>query len=317
VDDGLLSFTPDQPYPIHVAVSPLLARVEGDPEPNTTAQLLAKRSRQVFHLTLEKSRLEARLQELEQHVFNPSSDSPLEPGNNWPARRGSVTLLDVRNVIARLFLEGDGLEIGALHSPVKVEWPARVRYVDRMTAAQLRQHYPELDDHILVEPDIIDDGERLETIPDESQDFVIANHFLEHCQDTIGAIKTLFRVLKPGGILYIAVPDKRFTFDRKRPPTPFEHLVRDHEDGPAWSRTAHYQEWAELADDENTLGRTAQELMDRDYSIHFHVWTQSELFELLARLQTDYGVQCSVELTLMNQIEVLFILRKAPKSDAA
>ena len=62
--------------------------------------------------------------------------------------------------------------------------------------------------------------ESLATIPDGSQDFVIADHFIEHCQDPISALTIHFRVLKTGGILYMAVPDKRFTFDKDRPVTP-------------------------------------------------------------------------------------------------
>ena len=61
--------------------------------------------------------------------------------------------------------------------------------------------------------DVIDNGETLQTLPDARQDFVVANHFLEHCQDPIGTIVNHFRVLKPGGVLFMAVPDKRWSFD--------------------------------------------------------------------------------------------------------
>ena len=84
----------------------------------------------------------------------------------------------------------------------------------------------------LVEPDIIDDGEKLTTLAPQSQDFVIASHFLEHCQDPIGTLKAIFRVIKPGGMLYLALPDKRYTFDRERPVTPLDHLWTDHRTGP-------------------------------------------------------------------------------------
>ena len=92
-----------------------------------------------------------------------------------------------------------------------------MKYVDRMTVAELRRQYQELAGDPLVETDIIDNGEQLTTIRDETQDFVIANHFIEHCQNPIQTFQNLFRVLKPGGVLYVAVPDKRFTFDADRP----------------------------------------------------------------------------------------------------
>jgi glycosyltransferase involved in cell wall biosynthesis len=311
LDDGLLAFTPDVPYPVQVTVSPLLAQVHSNTHPGTTEQLLAQRSRQVWSLMHETVRLEHQLAELSQNRGKAGLPGNASLENNWPKVRKDATLFEVRDAVGRLYLIGEGVEIGALHSPVKVEWPATVRYVDRLSAVDLREHYPELRDHVLVEPDIIDDGERLSSLADASQDFLIANHMLEHCQDPIGSIFSFFRVLKPGGILYMAIPDKRFTFDHRRPATPLSHLIRDHEDGPEWSRAGHYQEWAALAEDVSTLGKAAEELMAMGYSIHFHVWTQSEILELFAALNTRYGLDANVELVLMNHIEVLCVLRKA------
>ena len=88
-------------------------------------------------------------------------------------------------MIAATFLRGTGIEIGALHEPLIVPRRVTVRYVDRMRSPQLRHQYPELSRADLVDVDIVDDGELLATIPDGSQDFVVANHFIEHCQDPI------------------------------------------------------------------------------------------------------------------------------------
>ncbi|MEJ7767735.1 MAG: hypothetical protein WKF89_07975 [Chitinophagaceae bacterium] len=46
-----------------------------------------------------------------------------------------------------------------------------------------RNLYPELKDLNLVPVDYLADGELLESVADTSQDFVITNHFLEHCQN--------------------------------------------------------------------------------------------------------------------------------------
>src|SRR5437763_6623860 len=150
----------------------------------------------------------------------------------------------VRTELARHFIRGRGLEIGALHSPLDVPPGVGVTYIDRLTVEELRGDYPELDDLDLTPVDVIDDGERLATVADASQDFIIANHFLEHCEDPIGTIETHLRKAKPGGILFYAVPDKRYTFDFRRPVTTLEHMVSDHEHGPARSRNQHYDEWA-------------------------------------------------------------------------
>jgi len=47
-------------------------------------------------------------------------------------------------------------------------------------------------------------------------DYVIASHVVEHVPDFIGWFKEIRNVLKTGGILSLAVPDKRFTFDYLR-----------------------------------------------------------------------------------------------------
>jgi GT2 family glycosyltransferase/predicted SAM-dependent methyltransferase len=309
-EDGLLQVTPRCPYPIGIAVSPHLAvRNDDEADAQVTDRLLHSRATQVQDLLHENIRLQVQTEEMVlawQAAHQRAGGLPL----GWPALRANASFFDVRHFVAGLYLHGEGIEIGALHAPMVVGRGVRVRYVDRMSVAELRRQYPELDDKALVEPDIIDNGERLERIGDASQDFVIASHFLEHCQDPIGTVAAMLRVLRPGGVLYLAVPDKRYTFDRRRPVTPFAHLLRDYREGPAWSKAAHFEEWATLAEDEHIKGRSAETLMAIDYSIHFHVWTQSEVLELLARLQTELAFEFDVETVVANAIEVIAVLRK-------
>lgn len=216
-----------------------------------------------------------------------------------------------RAALAATYLRGNGLEIGALHQPLPLPSQARVRYVDRLPVPELRKHYPELHDWPLVDVDIIDDGEVLRTIPQKSQDFLIANHFLEHCEDPIGAMKTFFRVLAPGGVAYVAVPDHRYTFDRHRPVTPLGHLRCDHERGPAGSRHDHYLEWVCLVNqvrDHAEALRQAADLNRRNYSIHFHVWDQPAWLEFLLAMQRDLGFE--IEVFLKSGIEIIAVLRQ-------
>jgi SAM-dependent methyltransferase len=216
-----------------------------------------------------------------------------------------------RREIARRYLSGDGIEIGALHNPLDVPGSARVRYVDRMPVDGLREQYPELAAQPLVDVDIVDDGERLGTIEDDSQEFVIANHFLEHCENPLGALESMIRVLRPGGVLYLAVPDKRYTFDVDRPVTPTEHVLRDYREGPESSRRGHYEEWARLVDKAEQPEAHASTLLDRGYSIHFHAWTQAELIDLVRTAAEELGLSFDVELMLKNGLEIIFVLRKS------
>ena len=144
--------------------------------------------------------------------------------------------------------------------------------------------------------DVVDDGELLSAIEPESTDFIIANHFLEHCEDPIGTITTHLGKLRPGGVLFYAVPDKRYTFDFRRSPTPLSHVIADHKDGGQGSRRAHYLEWVRLVypedegpPEEQTAIATAADLDAARYSIHFHVWTQADLLELMLHCRTLLG----------------------------
>lgn len=218
----------------------------------------------------------------------------------------------LRKQIASRYLIGDGIEIGALHSPLEIPSSVKIRYLDRMPVNQLRLQYPELSESNLVEIDIIDDGETLESVLDVSLDFVIANHMIEHCQDPISSLENWLRVLKPGGILYVAVPDKRYTFDCERPITPIEHLIRDYTDGPGWSMYPHFEEWVRLVDkvsEDDVVARTKC-LAEINYSIHFHVWTQVEFLELLLYCQSRLSFPIEIELLQKNDIEFIVILRK-------
>ena len=91
----------------------------------------------------------------------------------------------MRLELAERYLRGSGIEVGALNVPLPIPAGASVRYVDRMSLEDLRAQYPELGDWPFVPPDVIDDGELLETFADGTLDFVIANHFIEHCQNPI------------------------------------------------------------------------------------------------------------------------------------
>jgi len=225
----------------------------------------------------------------------------------------------VKKEVATRYLEGEGIEIGALHLPLDIPEGVKVRYLDRMSVAELRQQYPELAGWNLVEADIIDDGETLESIPDNSLDFVIAKHMIEHCQNPIGAIKNFLRVVKDGGIVYLAVPDKRYIFDCDRPVTSLDHLIRDYTEGPEWSKMSHYEEWVRLVEkvpEEQVITR-AQELYGLNKDLHFHVWTPTQFSELIFYCQAELCLDFQLELFQDIETEVIVILRKKVQESAA
>jgi len=218
-----------------------------------------------------------------------------------------------RELISNTYLSGIGVEVGALHNPLRVPACAKVKYVDRFSVEDLRRHYPELTDLDLVPVDIIDDGELLETIGNGTQDFVIANHFIEHFANPILAIGNMLRVLKIGGILFIALPDKRHCFDADRPDTTFEHLLRDYQEGPAWSRRGHFEEWSRLVNKINDVAEVERQvisLMAMDYSIHYHVFTPDTMLEFFSSIKKVLIYPFEYETFFKNGTEVLIILRR-------
>jgi SAM-dependent methyltransferase len=188
---------------------------------------------------------------------------------------------DARRVLADRHLAGDGLEIGALHNPLPLPAAARVCYVDRLTLAEARIHYPELAQQPLVEPGIIAECDQLTPVVSGSVDFVVANHVLEHVRNPFGALREWLRVLRPGGCLYVAVPDRANPIDRLRPVTTFEHLLSDADGSTAGVDRPHYEEWvrANSPDAPATEQLTyAGVLEQKGYAIHFHVFDRA-LFE--------------------------------------
>jgi predicted SAM-dependent methyltransferase len=216
------------------------------------------------------------------------------------------------STLSAQYLHGCGIEIGALHQPMAIPAGCEVAYVDRMNVDDLRLQYPELADKSLVEVDIVDDGEKLSTFAASSQDFIIANHFLEHTQDPIGTIKRHLEVLKPGGVIFMAIPDKRMTFDRKRPVTTLEHLYQDHREGPARSYMDHVHEWASLVNDLSgeRFDAEVRKIVDTQYSIHFHVWTQNELLEFLVDIRREMSLPFDILALYQNGFESIVLLRK-------
>lgn len=188
-------------------------------------------------------------------------------------------------------LTGSGIEIGPLHRPCVVPH-LTVKYVDRLSKADLLDQYPELAEHPIVEADILDDAETLSTIDQDSQQFVIANHVIEHMANPILALENWARVLKPGGRLFLAVPDKNTSFDVERPITELSHIIEDYKSPSLERDYRHFEDFAHYVScrqfkvrPENESKQFAKELFDKNYSIHFHVWDFPAFNDVLQYMQ--------------------------------
>lgn len=216
----------------------------------------------------------------------------------------------VRRGLAQKFLSGSGIEIGALQKPLPVPESCSVRYVDRMPLSELLHHYPELTGLPLQAPDFVDDGETLSTIASQSQNFVIANHFFEHSEDPIRTLTTFLRVLRRGGILFMAVPDKRYTFDFDRPSTNYDVLKQTYNIGRRPDRENLFEEWVRCVEHRDDDGKQVRirELLAAHYSIHYNVWTVDELVTQLLQARTDFALPFRVVSLVCTDNEAIIIL---------
>jgi predicted SAM-dependent methyltransferase len=174
---------------------------------------------------------------------------------------------------------------------------AKVRYVDRFDEVQLREHYPELGDQPLVPVSLIGDAQNLSALSDNSVDFVIANHLFEHLDNPIRGLEEMTRVLRPGGVLYLALPEPRATFDSRRTLTSAKHVVRDYRWGPRHSRKRHFTEWVEKVEmfldggQVDDVRERVRLLSEMDYSIHYHVWRPDTFIDFLSAARAATGIE--------------------------
>lgn len=123
-----------------------------------------------------------------------------------------------------------GLEIGALAQPIVPPGAGDIRYVDHAPTAALKAKYatdPAVNPDDLVEVTYVWGHETLaELLGDDAPvDYVIASHVIEHVPNLIGWLREIHAVLKPGGVLSLAIPDKRQCFDYDRPLTAIADLI--------------------------------------------------------------------------------------------
>jgi SAM-dependent methyltransferase len=209
---------------------------------------------------------------------------------------------EARRRLAR-HLVGTGIEIGPGHQPLPIAFPGvTVRYFDRWQPEESRALFPELGDAEFPEPDVMGDldRDRLSPLADESEDFVIASHVLEHVAEPLGLLADIHRILRPGGFALVLLPDRRRTFDRSRPPTPLAHLVDEYRRGVTEVDDDHMVEFLTQSGEgasytgmpsEADGERAAWFDWHRKRSIHVHCWTEDEFLEVLLHAVAAMGHQ--------------------------
>ena len=194
----------------------------------------------------------------------------------------------VRSMLVQKYCSGHGAEIGAGVSPFLVPLGSRTTYIDAVPASYWRK-LPMWADEKVLDAEIIDEAATLEKIGDATFDYLVAAHVLEHIDDPIRALKNWTRVVRPGGHIVIAVPDKRFCGEEARELTTLEHMQRDHMEGPHVSARQHYDEhhWHFAGLEGEALAAAVKE---NERNIHYHTFTLTSFVQILGALQ-DIGFE--------------------------
>lgn len=205
-----------------------------------------------------------------------------------------------------------GVEIGALASPLVKPEDGRILYVDYTDTASLKEKYRH--DPNVVNENIVDVGaiwgsQSLQDCigTDTKVDYVLASHVIEHVPDLITWLAEIHAILKPGGSLRLAVPDRRYSFDylrfetrihdvldaylrRARVPLPrliieFNSLARVVDCRKAWDGVLDPAHLQPMGTKENGLSLAAQSLADGSYhDVHCWVFTPKSFAELCTEL---------------------------------
>jgi len=131
---------------------------------------------------------------------------------------------------------GKGLEIGPSHNPLMPKAAGfDVEVLDYLGAEDLRKKYSAagLDVSAVEEVDFVSDGRSMtEVIGDRHRyDWIVASHVIEHAPDLVLFLVDCEALLRPGGSLVLAVPDKRCCFDILRPISTVGQILQAHVDG--------------------------------------------------------------------------------------
>ncbi len=234
------------------------------------------------------------------------SAQPNANGDSGTTPEPAVDVLTVRRRFAS-HLSGSGVEMGAGHAPFPVPSGVRVSYVDRWDPEENSRLFPELaDTPDFPKPDVVADLDidRLSALDDASQDFVIASHVIEHLANPLKMLEEIYRVLRPGGLLVLLVPDRHLTFDSLREPTPLAHLVEEYRSDIREVDDAHVTDFiigllrsnGDQREFTDLLAeRTPEEIEHhRRRSVHAHVWNRQEFEELLIFAGDDLDIRFEV-----------------------
>jgi len=144
-------------------------------------------------------------------------------------KRRRPRFLARESALAHRYLDGlRGVEIGgSIHNPFGLN-TLNADYTSS-TDTTFKQAEIEIADKTLP-VDIVASADAL-PLRDKSVDFVVSSHVLEHLPDPIKTLKEWYRVIRPGGYIFMIIPHKERIYDRDLPRIALAELIHRHKTG--------------------------------------------------------------------------------------
>ncbi|MGE7153061.1 hypothetical protein ACQKJ1_04900 [Methylorubrum rhodesianum] len=116
--------------------------------------------------------------------------------------------------------EAKGLEFGPANNPTPMPEGIRVAYVDHAHDAQAG-----LSGAVPIDHAWTGTGSLAESIGQDGLDFAIAAQVAQYVPNLLGWCRGIHAILRPGGVLNLSLPDRRFMFDAGRTESTIAELV--------------------------------------------------------------------------------------------
>lgn len=135
-----------------------------------------------------------------------------------------------QQLIKHCRLDGKGIEVAPYFKPILRKSEADILIIDVFDTEELRRRAaadPLIDDAMIpnIEPvDFVGDASNIEALVGGAGlagqiDFVLSSHNFEHLPNPVKFLRGCQAILRPGGVISMAVPDGRACFDFYRMPT--------------------------------------------------------------------------------------------------